>query len=124
MIQDFKDLVVWQKAVVLVKEIYKLTKTFPPEEQFGLTSQIRRAAISVSSNIAEGHSRKGREFPHFLSIARGSLAEVESQLLIAVELNYISSTDAIKLRDLASEIYRMMGALSKKLTPRPSPLTP
>ena len=85
-IKSFRDLLVWQKAIQFAKEVYKVTCGFPRDERFGLTSQLRRAAVSVSSNIAEGHARQGREFRHFLSIARGSLAEAESQLLLAVEL--------------------------------------
>jgi len=88
-IKDFKDLIVWKKDIQFAKEVYVLTKAFPKEEQFGLTSQVRRAAVSVSSNIAEGHSRQGREFAHYLSVARGPLAEAESQLLLAVELDYL-----------------------------------
>ncbi|MGL6096524.1 MAG: four helix bundle protein [Fimbriiglobus sp.] len=74
-IRDFRDLLIWQKAIEYARQIYTLTKGFPRDERFGLTNQVRRAAVSVSSNIAEGHARQGREFPHFLSIARGSLAE-------------------------------------------------
>jgi four helix bundle protein len=87
-IRSFRDLIVWQKSIQFAKMVYDLTKRFPVDERFGLTAQVRRAAVSVSSNIAEGHSRQGREFTHFLSIARGSLAEVESQLLLAVELGF------------------------------------
>src|SRR5438309_206584 len=90
-IRDFRDLIVWRKAIAFAREVYSSTKSFPKEERFGLTMQVRRAAVSVSSNIAEGHTRQGREFVHFLSIARGSLAEVESQLILAAELGYIQS---------------------------------
>jgi four helix bundle protein len=99
----------------LRRRFYTLSRQFPKEEQFGLTSQLRRAAVSVSSNIAEGHARQGREFSHFLSVARGSLAEAESQLLLAVELNYVKS-DAIETAlSLASEIRRMAASLASKL---------
>jgi four helix bundle protein len=84
-IKHFSDLLVWQKSVELGKQVYLLTRRFPREERYGLTAQIRRAALSVSSNIAEGHARQGREFISFLSIARGSLAETESQLMFAVD---------------------------------------
>ncbi|HEY0007805.1 MAG TPA: four helix bundle protein, partial [Tepidisphaeraceae bacterium] len=91
-IRDFRDLVVWQKAIALAKAVYVLTRSFPADERFGLTNQVRRASVSVSSNIAEGHARSGREFRPFLSIARGSAAEVESQLLLAVELEMTTGT--------------------------------
>lgn len=114
-IRDFRDLIIWRKAISFAKEIYGLTKCFPRDERFGLTSQIRRASVSVSSNIAEGHARQGREFAHFLSVARGSLAEAESQLLLAVELGYLSQEKTTLALSLASEIRRMAIALSKNL---------
>ena len=119
-IRDFKDLIIWQKAIALAKEVYRLTKRFPSDERFGLTIQVRRAAVSVSSNIAEGHSRQGREFAHYLSVSRGSLAEVESQLLLAVELGYLSADQLTVVLALSGEIRRMAISLAKKL----SPLTP
>jgi four helix bundle protein len=115
-IRDFTDLVVWQKAIALSKQVYQLTKRFPAEERYGLTSQIRRAALSVSSNIAEGHARQGKEFAYFLSIARGSLAEAESQLLFGVEIGYLKRDDIEPLRDLAGELHRMMASLAQKLS--------
>jgi four helix bundle protein len=114
-IRDFTDLVIWQKAIQLGKEVYRLTSTFPTEERFGLTSQVRRAAVSVSSNIAEGHARQGIEFAHFLSISRGSLAETESQLLFAAELNYLEPQIVVPVRDLAGEIHRMAASLASKV---------
>jgi four helix bundle protein len=88
--QTYRDLVVWQKAMELVTEIYKATERFPKEEIYGLTSQLRRAAISVPSNIAEGQGRlTKKEFHHFLGYARGSLLEMETQLLIAQNLGYL-----------------------------------
>jgi len=114
-IRDFKDFIVWQKAMTFAKRVYVLTKQFPKEERFGLISQVRRAAVSVSSNIAEGHSRQGREFSHFLSIARGSLAEAESQLLLAVELGYAPCDEVAAICQLAAEIRRMASALARKL---------
>ena len=97
-IRDFTDLLVWQKSVELGLTVYTLTKSFPREERFAITSQLRRAAVSVSSNIAEGHARQGREFPHFLSIAKGSLAEIESQLLFANRLGYVDQEKVNKVR--------------------------
>jgi four helix bundle protein len=118
-IRDFKDLVIWQKAIALASEVYRLTSPWPKAEQFGLTAHVRRAAISVSSNIAEGHARQGREFVHFLSVARGSLAETESQLLLAVELGFLAEPGISVARELAQEIRRMAAGLVRKLTPDP-----
>lgn len=106
---------VWQKAIRLAQAVYQLTKPFPREERFGLTMQVRRAAVSVSSNIAEGHARQGREFAHFLSIARGSTAEVESQLYLAAELGFIAHEAIESINQLASEIHRMAASLAEKL---------
>ena len=114
-IKSFRDLVVWQKAIAFAKEVYTLTRGFPSDERFGLTAQVRRAAVSVSSNIAEGHARQGREFRQFLSIARGSLAEAESQLLLAAELAFVTTDSLTRALDLCSEIRRMSAALANKL---------
>src|SRR5258706_14598865 len=92
-IRDYKDLVVWQKAIALARMVYQATANFPKDERFGLTNQVRRAVVSISSNIAEGHARTTREFRQFLSIARGSLAEVESQLHLSAELSFASKAD-------------------------------
>lgn len=115
-VQSYKDLIVWQKAMLLVQEIYKITRVFPKEELYGLTNQVRRAAVSIPSNIAEGQARRGRaEFRNFLSIARGSLAEVETQLLIAQELNYLSQPKLQELLSLHTEIGKMINSLHNKL---------
>ncbi|HEY3319507.1 MAG TPA: four helix bundle protein [Planctomycetota bacterium] len=90
-LQSYRDLLVWQKAMDLVVSIYTLSRSFPNDERFGLTSQIRRASISVPSNIAEGYGRSHRgEYLHHLSIARGSLMEVETDLLAAVRLAFVT----------------------------------
>ena len=90
-VQSFKELIAWQRAMDLVAEVYRVTATFPPDERFGLTIQIRRAAVAVPSNIAEGQGRgAGNEFVRFLTIARGSLQEVDTQLLLAVRLGFLS----------------------------------
>ncbi|HKB42385.1 MAG TPA: four helix bundle protein [Gemmataceae bacterium] len=123
-IRDFKDLIVWQKAIIFAKEVYRLTRTFPGDERFGLTTQVRRAAVSVSSNIAEGHTRQGQEFRHFLSIARASLAEAESQLLLAVELGYLKPDDLVPVHNLTREIRLMSIALANKLSRPLDPSTP
>ena len=91
---SFRDLVVWQRSMDLVEQIYEISKRFPADERFGLTSQIRRAAVSVPSNIGEGSRRKKRNvFRHFLDIALGSQAEVEVQLEIAYRLKFLSAAD-------------------------------
>ena len=90
-IQSYKELEVWKKSMDLVEICYKITNDFPKEELYGLTNQIRRAAVSIPSNIAEGQSRwSTKEFLRFLSIAKGSLSELETQLIVAQRLNYIS----------------------------------
>ena len=107
-----RDLVAWQKAMELVKEIYRATRTFPREEVYGLTSQLRRAAISVPSNLAEGHGRSSRkEFHLFIGHARGSLLEIETQLEIARDLGYLAASDAARLLARASEVARMVNGL-------------
>lgn len=116
-IRSFEDLLIWQKAIAFAKEVYSLTRRWPKEEQFGLISQVREAAVSVSSNIAEGHARQGREFAHFLSIARGSLAEAASQLILGVELGYSQRHEIAPARELAGEIRRMAVAITGKLPP-------
>jgi four helix bundle protein len=109
-IRRHQDLKAWQMAMSLVKLVYRLTTTFPKEEIFGLTSQMRRAAVSVPSNIAEGAARSGtREFVQFLGMARGSLSELETQLLIAKELDY--TTDSPELDALIEELFRVMSGL-------------
>ena len=96
---NHKDLQVWKKSMELVEDVYVLTKSFPDEEKFGLTNQMRRAAISVPSNLAEGSARKSdKEFIQFLHIALGSLAEVETQYLIAFKLRYIKEDKNFKKR--------------------------
>lgn len=101
---SYRDLIAWRKAMDLVTEIYGVTKTFPREELHGLTNQLRRAAVSVPSNIAEGQARFSRkEFHHFLSHARGSPVEIETQLTIAENLNYLNSNQTQPLFAKASE---------------------
>lgn len=86
-VASYRDLIVWQKAMTLVEGVYRLTEAFPTREQFGLTSQMRRAAVSIAANIAEGHARATRkDYNHFISIAQGSLAEVETYLILAGRL--------------------------------------
>jgi len=94
--KSHRDLDVWKRSIALVGEVYSVTRTFPAEEMYGLVNQIRRAAVSVPSNIAEGAARDSqKEFLRFLSISIGSLAEMETQLLIAVNLNYLPSDNLL-----------------------------
>lgn len=112
MTKTFKDLIVWQKAYNLCLEVYKATKEFPNEEKYTLISQIRRAAISIPSNIAEGHGRKTTaEYIQALYIAYGSLCELETQLLLSVDLGYVNSENKEKLQNDLNEVERMLKAL-------------
>ncbi len=108
-VKSHKDLKVWQESMALVIGVYKVTEDFPKHETYGLTSQIRRATVSIPSNIAEGAGRKGeKEFSRFLFIALGSLSEVETQLEIAYRLKYIS-----QIEDINKQIYFIRSMLSK-----------
>ncbi len=114
--QSYRDLVVWQKGIELAKQLYGLTAKFPSEEKFGLISQIRRAAVSVSSNIAEGQARNTTgEFIQFISHAEGSAAELDTQLYLSVELGFVNSADAAPILTLIDEIRRMLNALRRRL---------
>lgn len=120
-VRSYRDLIVWQKAFDLVAEIYKHTQRFPREEVYGLISQLRRAAVSVPSNIAEGHSRVSTgEFRQFLGHAQGSLVEIETQLLIADRLGYIDSQATAKVLRHTDEIGRMLTGLLRSLPERGS----
>jgi len=115
-VQNYRQLIAWQKAMELVKQIYKLTKEFPKEEIYGLTSQIRRAAVSVPSNIAEGQGRDStKEFLHHLSIAYGSLMETETQVLIAESLEYLKSDETIYVLEKTAEVGRLFNGLTRSL---------
>ena len=113
----YSELVVWQKAMDLVTEIYKITATFPGEERFGLSSQARRAAVSIPSNIAEGHGRKSTgAYINHLSIAYGPLMELETQTQIAVRLDFISAEKSAHLLGETDEIGKMLTGLKKSLS--------
>lgn len=113
-VREFKELIAWQKAMDLVEAVYRVSRDFPDDERFGLTIQIRRAAVSVPSNIAEGQARPTRgEFRQFLGHARGSLAEVETQLLIAQRLKYLSGDTTVA--DQIAETGRILNGLIKSL---------
>ena len=116
MTQNYRDLIAWQKSMDLVEAVYTATKGLPPDERYGLTSQIRRAVVSVPSNIAEGQGRRSRsEFVHFLSIAHGSLREVETQLLIAMRLGYLESEMGTPVLALSEEVGRLVSGLARSL---------
>ena len=107
--QDYKDLIVWQKGISLVNEIYNLVTLLPEEEKYALASQMRRAAVSIPSNIAEGNARLSeKEFKHFLSISKGSIYELETQLIICEEQQYFSLEQTKNARAICNELSRMI----------------
>jgi four helix bundle protein len=116
-VKSYKDLVVWQKGIMLVDLVYAVTGKFPKEEMYGLTNQIRRAAVSIPANIAEGWGRDStKNYLQFLRISRGSLYEVETMLTISFNQKYLDETSLITLTDKISEVGRMLNTLIKKLT--------
>jgi four helix bundle protein len=120
-IKSYKDLTVWQAGVQLVTDVYRLTAGFPKSESFGLSNQIQRSAVSIPSNIAEGHARlSDKEFHHFLTIALGSLAELETQLVIAENLSYAASDKMQVLlkscEELGKQIRKLQQAVKKAAT--------
>ena len=120
-IKTFRDLLVWKKSMALVVEIYHQSKQFPAEEQFGLIAQIRRSATSIPCNIAEGFGRKTtQDYLRFLYMAAGSLYELQTQLEISLNLNYLNKDNYDRLNDSAREIERMLSSLIKKLNARQS----
>ena len=115
-IRDFKDLEVWQRAVDLVVESYRLTKSFPSEERYGLSAQVRRAAVSVPSNIAEGRGRFGLgSFLYHLSVSSGSLMELETQFVIAARLEYLTPTEAQELMERTAAVRRLLAGMVRAL---------
>src|SRR5437588_4689111 len=114
--KSYKDLLVWQKGITLVKKIYQLTQTFPEQEKYGLVSQMRRAAVSIPSNIAEGQARHTRrEFILFLSHSEASVAELETQVILCVELGYCVLADTQEISSLTTELSKMLDSLRRKL---------
>jgi four helix bundle protein len=114
--RNYRDLIAWQKAMDLVEGTYRASRKFPKEELYGLVSQIRRAAVSIPSNIAEGEGRGNpREFGHFLRVAHGSLRELETQTLIAQRLTYAEEAEATELLGLAGEVGRLITGLIRSL---------
>ncbi|MGP8250517.1 MAG: four helix bundle protein [Terracidiphilus sp.] len=117
--QSFKDLVAWQKSTELTVEIYKLTSKFPDSERFGLTNQIRRAAVSVASNIAEGYGRSTKgEYYQFLGHSRGSCCELETQVFVARKLGFGTTSGLDATKHLCNDVGRLLGALMKSIQPR------
>ena len=116
-IRDYKDLQVWQKAMALAKQVYKMTQAFPSEEKFGIISQMRRAAVSMPSNIAEGQARNTTgEFVQFISHAEGSLAELDTQFRLSVALGFCRESDGEAIRVFIIELQKMLKSLRRKLT--------
>jgi four helix bundle protein len=114
--ESYKDLQVWQRSVQMSVAIYRLTIAFPKEETFGLSSQLRRAGVSVASNIAEGYARNSTgEYKQFLGMARGSNSEAQTQLIIARELGFGSSLSLDKAEGLSNEVGKMMAAILRNL---------
>lgn len=115
-IKTFRDLLVWRKSMAMVSEVYRLSKRFPRDELYGLTSQMRRCAVSIPSNVAEGYGRQStNDYVRFLRMAMGSLYELQTQIEIAANLEYAPSTAAETIHESVREIERMMSSLLKKL---------
>lgn len=115
-VRGYRDLMVWQQGRELVRQTYQLTQHLPKEELYGLTSQMRRCAVSVPSNIAEGHTRDSRkEYIYHLSIAAGSLAELQTQLLLCEDLEYLDNSHSATTQDLADKTLKMIRNLQTKL---------
>ncbi|MBQ0907621.1 four helix bundle protein [Flavobacterium sp. F-328] len=116
-VKSYKELLIWQKGIKIVVLVYKLTKDFPKDEIYALTSQLKRASVSVPSNIAEGFGRQtDKSFNHFLNIARGSLNEIETQLIIGKELGFITDDNLItEIMSLIEEESKMINAFAKNL---------
>ena len=117
--RNYRDLLVWQKGIQLAKVVYVLTDRFPAEEKFGLITQLRRASVSIPSNIAEGQARRATgEFIQFISNAEGSVAEVDTQLILSIELNICRDTEAAVAFGLIVELQKMLNGLRRKLLAR------
>ena len=115
-IKSYQDLIVWQKSVLLVTDIYTITKTFPQDERFGITSQLNRAAVSIPTNIAEGWGREtSKNYLQFLRISRGSIMEVQTLLIISKNLNYVSEEKFDVLRNKTEEVGKILQGLIKSI---------
>lgn len=116
-IRSHRDLIVWQKGMELVVAVYGISKNFPKEETYGLTSQLRRAAVSIPANIAEGQGRRlPREFAQFLAHARGSLLELDTLLELAQRLGYIKESEYFKIKERVNEVGRILNGLLRSIT--------
>lgn len=114
-LKSYKELIVWQKSIELVKQIYIITGKFPKVELYGIISQMRRAVISIPSTIAEGYGRKSpKEYAQYLSIAYGSALELETQIIISKELNFVKPGDFTKAEDLLMEVSKMLNSMTSK----------
>ncbi|MEZ5336639.1 MAG: four helix bundle protein [bacterium] len=118
-VRNFKDLIVWQKGMELSRRIYVMTRGFPKEETYGMSSQLRRACVSIPANIAEGNGRSTpRDYAHFISMALGSAREVETLLLLSKELGFLDSDDNMQdALELLDEVSRMLHSIRRNLTP-------
>jgi four helix bundle protein len=117
--RSYKDLIVWQKGIALAKIVYRLTQSFPSAEKFGLIAQMRRAAVSIPSNLAEGQARHTTgEFIQFISHAEGSVAELDTQLILSIELEFCDASSATLAFELLGELRRMLNVLRRKLLAR------
>jgi four helix bundle protein len=117
--KSYRDLDIWQRSMQLAQRIYQVTQSFPNEERFGLTNQLRRASVSVPSNLAEGHARFGPgDFSRFISIAMGSVAEIETQILLSTELGYVRAELSRELMTDLETVGKMLRGLAKSITKR------
>ena len=126
-LKTYRDLELWQRAMDLVVDVYRLAATLPAEEKFGLTSQMRRAAVSIPANIAEGYGRTHRgDYVRHLSVARGSLTELETLMTIAVRVEFVSRDEVVPIWEVCQEVGRMLNKLIRSLrnTPDRDPPTP
>ncbi|MBS5582986.1 MAG: four helix bundle protein [Megasphaera sp.] len=115
-LKNFKDLIVWQESMVLAREIYHLVKLLPNEERYGLSDQMRRAAVSIPSNIAEGQARNStKEFIQFLHIAKGSNAELMTQLMLCSDFEYLTNEQTLNARELSNKIGKLLSGLIQSL---------
>ena len=126
MSSSFRDLQVWQRGMDIVETVYRISGEFPKTETYGLTGQLRRAAVSVPSNIAEGHARSStKEYLHHISMAQGSLAELETQLEVAARLKYVGAEELAHVQEeciyLGRQLYQLRDALLNRLRPVPDP---
>ncbi len=124
-LESYKDLIVWQKSVELVINIYRLTRSFPKEEMYGITSQMRRCAVAIPSNIAEGYHRNHiKEYIQFLYIAKSSASELETQLIIVKKLDFAAQNEVTQIEDKLLEILKMLSTLVSKLKEKSYTLHP